>query len=76
MRTVPTVVVGKIVKEYDVGLARVIVTEANDRHYYIIREPELSDTEIALYSELMEAIYYSFRSSGKGDQLSELENFI
>mgnify|MGYP001772604344 CR=1 FL=1 len=72
----PAVVVGRIVKEYDVGLAHVIITEANDRHFYIVKEPELTQNEVALYSELMEAIYYSFRSSGKGDQMAELENFI
>jgi flagellar protein FlaI len=71
----PAVIVGKILDEYDVGMAHVYITSAGDRHYYIIREPELSDEERRLYSELMEAIYYSFRPTEE-NQVSALENFI
>ncbi|MDG6931766.1 MAG: Flp pilus assembly complex ATPase component TadA [Nitrososphaerota archaeon] len=76
VRTVPAVVIGEIVKEYDIGQAHIIITKAGDRHYYFVREPELTDAEKAIYSELMEAVYYSFRSSDDKDQMSALENFI
>ncbi len=77
VRTVPVVLAGEIVKEYDVGMAHVYVTKAGDKHYYFVKEPELSDQERRLYSELMEAIYYAFRPpESEKDRLSALENFI
>ncbi|MGC9145080.1 MAG: type II/IV secretion system ATPase subunit [Nitrososphaeria archaeon] len=71
----PVLITGKIIDEYSVGDAQVIITDAGEKHFYIIREPELSVQEKQLYSELMEAIYYSFKP-GESDQISALENFI
>ncbi|MGC8600805.1 MAG: secretion system protein E, partial [Nitrososphaeria archaeon] len=65
----------EVVKDYEVGEARVFVTVAGERHYYFVKEPELDQQEREVYSELMEAIYYSFRPSGE-NQISALENFI
>ncbi len=73
--TAPFALVGEVVKDYEVGEARVFVTVAGERHYYFVKEPELDQQEREVYSELMEAIYYSFRPSGE-NQISALENFI
>jgi len=53
VKTAPVVVVGGIVKQYGVCLVHAIITEANDRHFYIVKEPELTENEVALYSELI-----------------------
>ena len=75
VRTIPHAVVGEVVAEYDVGLVHVVISRTESKYYYTVFEPELTDREKVLYSELMEAVYYAFRPA-EGDQLALLEQFL
>ena len=75
VRTIPHAVVGEVVAEYDVGLVHVVISRTESKYYYTAFEPELTDREKVLYSELMEAVYYAFRPA-EGDQLALLEQFL
>ena len=75
VRTIPHAVVGDIVAEYDVGVVHVVISRTESKYYYTVFEPELTDREKVLYSELMETVYYAFRPS-EGDQLALLEQFL
>ncbi|MGC8557790.1 MAG: type II/IV secretion system ATPase subunit, partial [Nitrososphaeria archaeon] len=74
-RTVPAAVAGEIVNEYNVGPVRTIVSNAGTKYHYTVIEPELTERERQVYSQLMEAVYYAFKPA-EGDQVAILEQFL
>jgi flagellar protein FlaI len=72
----PTVIVGDIIGEYDVGLAHVVLSDFNGKGMYTVREPALNEAEQNIYSLLMEALYYSLNPIEAGDPVQYIEQTI
>src|ERR1700730_16196958 len=74
---VPISVMGRVLDEYDVGLAHIMITEEDGRVRYIIREPELDEKESRALSMVVESLYYYLRPTPDiQEQTAQIENYI
>ncbi|HIE14148.1 TPA: type II secretion system protein E [Candidatus Bathyarchaeota archaeon] len=68
---------GEVLDRYTIDQATVFIVENEGVGYYIICEPKLSQEEKAVYSLLMENLYYSLKPVSKvEDPLRYVESFI
>ena len=69
------VIPGRVLEEYEVGAARVVVADDGRRFLYLVQEPPLSARDQEVYGLLMEALYYSLRPSDSRDVAAALDSF-
>ncbi len=67
---------GSLLKEYNVGLAKVRVYEHEGRGYYVVIEPPLSPLEEEAYYEALELLYFSTMMKPGIDPKSVIEEVI
>ncbi|MEM4098915.1 MAG: type II/IV secretion system ATPase subunit [Candidatus Micrarchaeaceae archaeon] len=75
-RALTAAVLGKIIAEYDIGKAHIIIVDNGAKYEYLVQEPPLTEDEQKLYSLLMESLYYSLKPIETEDTASYMEQFI
>jgi len=69
------VIPGRVLEEYEVGAARVVIADDGRRFLYLVQEPPLSARDQEVYGLIMEALYYALRPTDSKDVAAALDSF-
>lgn len=70
---------GKILEQYKIDQALVLIVNQGGKGLYLVKEPELRPKEQETYSRLMENLWYGLRPVGVakvGDKMKYVEGFV
>ncbi|MGC8773256.1 MAG: ATPase, T2SS/T4P/T4SS family [Conexivisphaera sp.] len=71
-----TAVPGRVLEEYDVGEAHVIIADDGEKYLYLVEEPALTERDGELYALIMESLYYSLRPVETRDLMAHIDSFV